>query len=69
MFNRVEVNDCNGKTPESDGLPKEFYLAFWELLKEDFAKMANNCVTDGVMPESLRQALICSFSRKITRNC
>ncbi|CAB4014514.1 Hypothetical predicted protein [Paramuricea clavata] len=34
---------ANVKTPGSDGLPKEFYLSFWDLLKEDFVEMANYC--------------------------
>ena len=49
---------ANGKTPGSDGLPKEFYLSFWDLLKEDFVEMANYCFSVELMPESMRQALI-----------
>ena len=31
----------NGKTPGSDGLPKEFFMAFWDDLKDDFVEMVN----------------------------
>ena len=50
----------NGKTPGSDGLPKEFYLSFWDLLKEDFVEMANYCFS----VESMRQALISLLFKK-----
>jgi hypothetical protein len=29
-----------GKTPGSDGLPKEFYITFSDMLREDFVEMA-----------------------------
>jgi hypothetical protein len=53
-----------GKTPGSDGLPKEFYLTFWGLLKEDFVEMANYCFSVELMPESMRQALISLLFKK-----
>jgi hypothetical protein len=53
-----------GKTPGSDGLPKEFYLSFWDLLKEDFVEMANYCFSVELMPESMRQALISLLFKK-----
>ena len=49
---------ANGKTPGSDGLPKEFYLSFWELLKEHFVEMVNYCFSVELMPESMRQLFI-----------
>jgi hypothetical protein len=52
---------ANGKTPGSDVLPKEFYLSFWELFKEDFVEMANYCFSVELMPESMRQASIDRF--------
>lgn len=54
----------NGKTPGSDGLPKEFFLTFWDVLKDDFVEMANNCLTDGIMPMTLRQAIISLLYKK-----
>ena len=53
-----------GKTPGTDGLPKEFYAAYWDLLKSDFVEMANSCLEIGQMPESLRQALIILLFKK-----
>ena len=32
----------NGQTPGSDGLPKEFYLSFWDVVKDDFVEMLNH---------------------------
>jgi hypothetical protein len=55
---------ANGKTPCSDGLPKEFYLSFWDLLKEDFVEIANYCFSIELMPESIRQALISLLFKK-----
>ena len=53
-----------GKTPGSDGLPAEFYLTFWDILKEDFVEIVNNCFVEGIMPESLRSALITLLFKK-----
>ena len=54
----------NGKTPGSDGLSKEFYITFWPVLKDDFVDMVNTCFTDGMMPETLRQAVISLLYKK-----
>ena len=54
----------NGKTPGSDGLPKEFYLCFWDILKDDFVEMLNHSLADGRMPDSLRQAIITLLFKK-----
>ncbi|CAB3980483.1 Hypothetical predicted protein [Paramuricea clavata] len=48
---------ANGKTSGSDGLPKEFYLSFWDLLKEDFVEMANYCYSVELMPESMIESI------------
>ena len=48
----------NDKTPGLDGLPKEFYIAFWELPKDDFIEMANDCLNSSELPLSLRRAII-----------
>jgi hypothetical protein len=52
------------KTPGSNGLPKEFYITFWDMLRENFVEMANNCIADGIMPESLRRAMISLLYKK-----
>ena len=54
----------NGQTPGSDGLPKEFYLSFWDVVKDDFVEMPNHCLMDGYMPATLRQAIITLLFKK-----
>ena len=54
----------NEKTPGSDGLPKEFYLCFWDILKDDFVEMLNHSLTDERMPDSLWQAIITLLFKK-----
>ena len=54
----------NGKTPGSDGLPKEFFITFWDILKDDFVEMANYCFTVGVMPVTLQRAIITLLYKK-----
>jgi hypothetical protein len=46
------------RTPGSDGLPKEFYVCFWETLKSEFVLMVNSCLDRGELPLSLRRAVI-----------
>jgi hypothetical protein len=39
-------------------------MCFWELLKDDLLEMLNNCLSDGVMPDTLRQAIITLLFKK-----
>ena len=48
----------NGKTPGSDGLPKEFYFNFFHLFGDDFVNMVNECYLLGELTGSQRQGLI-----------
>jgi hypothetical protein len=52
------------RTPGSDGLPKEFYVCFWETLKSDFVFMVNSCLDKGELPLSLRRAVITLLFKK-----
>ena len=52
------------RTPGSDGLPKEFYVCFWETLKSDFVLMVNSCLHKGELPLSLRRAVITLLFKK-----
>ncbi|KYO35014.1 hypothetical protein Y1Q_0000928 [Alligator mississippiensis] len=37
----------NGKTAGSDGLPKEFYLTFWNLVVPDLLEFFRECLQEG----------------------
>jgi hypothetical protein len=52
------------RTPGSDGLPKEFYVCFWETLKSDFVLMVNSCLDKGELTLSLRRAVITLLFKK-----
>ena len=51
---------ADDKSPGGDGLPKEFYAAFFPVFGQAFFAMAmiNRCYQCGVLPESLRGGLI-----------
>ena len=49
---------ADDKSPGSDGLPKEFYVAFFPVFGRAFVAMINRCYRCGVLPESLRGGLI-----------
>ena len=46
------------RSPGSDGLPKEFYAAFFPVFGRAFVAMINRCYRRGVLPESLRGGLL-----------
>lgn len=48
----------NNKTPGSDGLPKEFYSMYLEVMGQGFVEMLNNCLKFGLLSESQRLGLI-----------
>ena len=48
----------NGKSPGNDGLPKEFYLAFFEVLANDMKNCFNECFNKGQLSTSQKQAVI-----------
>ena len=39
-----------GKSPGSDGLPMEFYVAFWDLLGGDLVNVFNASLETGLLP-------------------
>ena len=49
---------ANSKSPGSDGLPMEFYVAFWDLLGVDLVNVFNSSLEPGLLPFSQREALI-----------
>ncbi|KAJ8352436.1 hypothetical protein SKAU_G00239120 [Synaphobranchus kaupii] len=60
---REEVREAvfalqNGKTPGRDGIPKELYAAFWEIMGEDLVEVLNELGKQGKMPSSMREGII-----------
>ena len=52
------------KSPGSDGLPAEFYRAFWHILGADLVEVLNDSFSSGTLPSSLRGALISLIFKK-----
>ena len=38
-----------GQSPGSDGLPMEFFVKFWPILRTDLVNVLNSCYLSGVM--------------------
>ena len=55
---------AKGKSPGSDGLPMEFYVAFWDLLGGDLVNVFNASREAGLPPFSQREALIALIFKK-----
>ena len=54
----------NNKSPGNDGLPKEFYICFFEKLADPLTQALNQSFVDGEMSISQRQAVITLIGRK-----
>ena len=55
---------AKGKAPGSDGLPMEFYVAFWDVLGADLVEVLNVSLDLGSLPFSQRGALISLIFKK-----
>ena len=55
---------ARGKTPGSDGLPAEFYLAFWPLLGDDLVSVLNVSFVNGCLSPSQRFSIISLIPKK-----
>ena len=55
---------AKGTSPGSDGLPMEFYVAFWDLLDGDLVNVFNASLETGLLPLSQREALIALIFKK-----
>ena len=58
---------ARGKSPGSDGLPMEFYLAFWDVLGSDLVGVLNTSLDLGFLPLSQWTALISLIFKKWDR--
>ena len=54
----------NNKSPGEDGLSKEFYLEFKDLLLEEMGEMLNNILCKEEFPESLKNTIITLLFKK-----
>ena len=66
---KEEVDEClgsmkKGKTPGSDGLPVEFYCAFWDVIGDCVYEMVMKVLEDGRMPESMLKSVIVLLYKK-----
>lgn len=55
---------AHNKSPGSDGLPMEFYLAFWGTLGSDLVEVLNSSFVTGSLPSSQKGALISLIFKK-----
>ena len=52
------------KSPGLDGLTAEFYIEFWELLKDKLKGIYDETFANGILPESLRTGVIVLLEKK-----
>ena len=55
---------ARGRSPGSDGLPREFYVRFWPILGTDLVNVLNSCYLSGVMSLTQRRGLISLIFKK-----
>ncbi|KAK3527725.1 hypothetical protein QTP86_001577, partial [Hemibagrus guttatus] len=54
----------NGRAPGIDGLPVEFYKAFWAVMGQDVLEVLNDSVNVGQLPLSCRRAVLTLLPKK-----
>lgn len=54
----------SNKSPGIDGLPKEFYKTFFDIIGEDLTEVINNIYFSGIMGETMRTAVITLLFKK-----
>ncbi|KAI3376859.1 hypothetical protein L3Q82_000115 [Scortum barcoo] len=55
---------ANGKAPGIDGIPVEFYKAFWPVVGEDMLEVFQESFQNGFLPQSCRRAVITLLPKK-----
>lgn len=63
LENALQKMEC-GKSPGIDGLPVDFYKAFWQDLGQDLLEVLNECFASGWLPTSCRRAVITLLPKK-----
>lgn len=53
-----------GKSPGVDGIPVEFYQAFWKLLGQDFNELMIDCIKRKTLPTSCCRAVLSLIPKK-----
>ena len=53
-----------GKVPGIDGLPKEFYVAFWGILGRDFFEVVNSVLEGGLLGKTMREGVLTLLHKK-----
>ena len=54
----------NGRAPGIDGIPVEFFKAFWSILGEDLLAVLNDSMEKGCLPLSCRRAVLTLLPKK-----
>ena len=54
----------NGRAPGIDGIPVEFFKAFWSILGEDLLAVSNDSMEKGCLPLSCRRAVLTLLPKK-----
>ena len=57
----------NNKTPGQDGIPKEFYTRYWDILKENITELYNENYVNNSMTESQKLAVLRLLYKKEER--
>ena len=57
IFKAIKSLNSN-KSPGIDGLPNEFYLKFWEIIKKEFCEIIINIIKGTLLKGSQKQAII-----------
>jgi hypothetical protein len=57
-----------GKVPGIDGLPVEFFTAFWEDLKASFSALVQSSFNSEILPETMRTSIITLIFKKKSRD-
>ncbi|KAK3517608.1 hypothetical protein QTP70_012967 [Hemibagrus guttatus] len=54
----------NGRAPGIDGLPVEFYKAFWAVIRQDVLEVLRDSMNVGQLPLSCRRAVLTLLPKK-----
>ena len=62
FFSKAEIKEAlgnmeNNKTPGPDGLPKEFYVTFFDTVIDDLCEVYNYILSSELMPKSMSEAV------------